>query len=97
MEARTKDLESQIGGMAKKLDRNPTQGHVNTETELPFSRQITRFAISGKFKQPYLNSYNGSRSLVDHVWTYKAQMALATNIHELLYLAFPSTLKGPTA
>ena len=66
-----------------------------TEIESPFSSQITRFSIPHKFKQPHLDSYNGSGTPVDHIKTYKAQMALATKADELLCLAFPSTLKGP--
>ena len=39
----------------------------------------------------------GRWSPVDHVRTYKAQMALATNAEELLCLAFSGTLKGLAA
>ena len=67
------------------------------ETESPFSTRITRFSVPCKFKQLYLDSYNGSGSPVDHVWTYKAQMVLATNADELLCLAFLGTLKGTSA
>ena len=93
VEARIKNLENQI----QKLGRTPDRDHVNTETESPFTDQVMRFTVPRKFKQPHLDSYNGSGSPVDHVRAYKAQMALATNADELLCLAFPSTLKGPAA
>ena len=83
--------------MARNLGQSSTYDHTNTEIKSPFSTRITRFMIPHKFKQPYLDSYNIFESPVDHIWTYRAQMALATNADELLYLAFPSTLKGPTA
>ena len=78
--------------MAKNLGHNYVYDHANTETESPFSTRITRFAILRKFKHAHMDSYNGSRTPVDHIRTYQAQMALATK--ELLCLAFPSTLKG---
>ena len=84
VEARIEDLERRIGRMAKNLGRAPICDHSNTKTESPFSSWITRFAIPCKFKQPHLDSYNSSGSLVDHVRTYKAQMALVTNTDELL-------------
>ena len=86
-----------MGGIARNRGRNRICDHVNTETESPFSSQITRFSIPRKFKQPNLDSYNSSESPVDHVRTYKAQMALSTNVDELLTRYFLSTLKGPVA
>ena len=83
--------------MARNLGHGLTWDHTNNETESPFSTRITRILVPCKFKQPHLDSYNGSGSPVDHVQTYKAQMALATNADELLCVAFPSTLKGPAA
>ena len=83
--------------MARNLGRGSACDHTNMKTKSSFSTRITRFSVPRKFKQPHLDSYNGSRSPVDHVWTYKAQMALATNVDELLCLAFPGTLKGPAA
>ena len=83
--------------MARNLGRGLACDHTNTETESPFSTQITRFTVPRKFKQPHLDSYNDSVSPVDHVRTYKAQMALATSADELLYLAIPGTLKDPAA
>ena len=83
--------------MAKNLGRYSAWDHTNTKTESPFSTRITRFSIPQKFKQPHLDSYNRLGSPADHVQTYKAQMALSTNADELLFLAFPGTLKGPTA
>ena len=83
--------------MAKNLGHNFIYNHADTETKLPFLTQITGLVLTHKFKQPYLDSYNGSRSPVDYIRTYRAQMALATNADELRCLAFWSTLKGQTA
>ena len=97
MEAHIEDLESRIGGMVRNLGCGSACDHTNTETESPFSIWITRFTVLRKFKQPHLDSYNGSGSPVDHIQTFKAQMTLATDANELLYLAFPGTLKGLAA
>ena len=72
VEARIKDLERRIGGMARNMARGSACDHTNTETESPFSTWVTRFSVPRKFKQPHIDSYNGSGSPVDHVWTYKA-------------------------
>ena len=97
MQLRVKDLENQIDKMAKKLNRVSIHDQVGTEIESPFSSHISRFTIPRKFKQPHLETYNGTGSPVDHIWPYKAQMALATNSDKLLCLPFPSTLKGLAA
>ena len=83
--------------MARNMGCGSACDHTNTEIESLFSTWITRFLVSRKFKQPHLDSYNGLGSSVDHLRTYKAQMALTTNADELLYLAFPGTLKGLAA
>ena len=83
--------------MAKNLGCGSACDHTNIETESLFSTRITSFTVPRKLKPPHLDSYNGSGSSVDHVRTYKAQMALATSVDELLCLAFLCTLKGPTA
>ena len=97
VEARIEDLERRINKIAKHRRYSSICHTINIETESAFSTWITRFAILRKFKQPHLDSYNGLGSPVDHIRTYRAQMALATNADELLCLAFPSTLKGPVA
>ena len=81
--------------MAKNLGQAPIRDHANTEIESLFFSRIARFAMPRKFKQSHLDSYNGLGSPIDHVRTYKAQMALATNADKLLCLAFLNTLKGP--
>ena len=95
MEAYIEDLERRIDRIAKNLGRAPIYDHSNIEIESSFSSLITRFAIPRKFKQSYLDSYDGSGSSVDHIRTYKAQKALTTNSDKLLSLAFLGTLKGP--
>ena len=86
-----------MSGITRNLGRNRIYDHANTEIESLFSCQITKFSIPRKFKQPHLDSYNGSGSRVDLIRTYKDKMALATNADELLCLAFLSTLKGLVA
>ena len=83
--------------MAKNMGHNIIYDHTDMKTESFFCTQISRFAIPRKLKQPHLDLYNGTGSPIDHIWTYKAQMTLATNSDELLCLAFLNTLKGLTA
>ena len=50
--------------------------------------------VSHKFKQSHMESYDGLGSSVGYIRAYRSRMALTTNLDELYYLAFPSTLKG---
>ena len=72
MEARIEDLERRMGRIARNLNQDLVCDNASTEKESPFSNRITRFSIPRKFKQLYLDSYNGLGSLVDYVRTYKA-------------------------
>ena len=84
VEAHIEELERRIGRMADGRDRRPARDRVCTETESPFSRRILRFPVPRRFKQPHLESYDGKESPIDHIRTYKAQMALVTSSDELL-------------
>ena len=80
--------------MTRNVGKKSTCDLASTESESPFTKEITRIVVPHKFMQPQMESYDGSGSLVDHIRAYRPRMALTTNLDELHCLAFPSTLKG---
>ena len=90
-----KDLKRRIGDMERNMGKKSTYNLVSTKIESPFTEEITRIIFPHKFRQSRMESYNGSRSPVDHVSAYRSRIALTTNLGELYCLVFPSTLKGP--
>ena len=76
------------------MGKKSTYDLASTETESPFTEEITSIIVPHKFKQPQMESYDSSKSPMDHVRAYKSQIALTTNLDELYYLTFPNTLKG---
>ena len=95
VQVKIRDLERRIGDMAKNMGNKSTYDLASTDTESPFIGNIIGIVVSHKFKQPQMESYDGSGSSIDHIQAYRSRMALTTNLDELYYLAFPSTLKGP--
>ena len=90
MQVKIRDLEREIGDIARNIGKKSTNDLTSMDIESPFVEEITRIVALHKFKQPQMESYDGSGSLVDHVRTYKSRMALTTNLNELYYLAFPA-------
>ena len=93
MQVKIRDLERRIRDIARNMCKKLTYDLTNTEIESPFIEEITEIVVPHKFRQPQMESYDGSGSPIDYVPTYKSRMALTTNFIELYYLAFPSTLK----
>ena len=64
------------------------------KTNSPFTTSITCHPLPSKFKMPTLNSYDGTRDPCDHIVTFKTTMHLQGVPGEIMYRAFPITLKG---
>ena len=65
-------------------------------TYSPFTASITSHPLPSKFKMPTLDSYDGTHDPCDHIATFKTTMHLQGVPDEIMYRAFPTTLKGPT-
>ena len=44
---------------------------------------------------PHVESYNESKDPLDHLESFKTRMHLQEVVDEIMYRAFPTTLKGP--
>ena len=64
-------------------------------TDSPFITSINSHPLPSKFKIPSSDSYDGMCDPCDHIATFKATMHLQEVSDEIMYKAFPTTLKGP--
>ena len=65
------------------------------QTNSPFTASINGHPLPPKFKMPSLDLYDGTRDSFDHIATFKTTMHLQRVPNEIMYRAFPTTLKGP--
>ena len=61
----------------------------------PFTAFVMLFPFPPKFRMPQVESYNGSKDLLDHLESFKSLMHLQEVAKEIMSRAFPTTLKGP--
>ena len=66
------------------------------QTESPFTAEVLHFPLLAKFRMPQIETFNGTKDLVDHLNTYKNQMELHGYQDLVRCRAFAITLKGPT-
>ena len=81
---------------------NALKGRVSTDlddlvnrTDSPFTIFINSFPLPSKFRMPQIECYDGVKDPLDHLETFKTLMHLQRVPDEIMYRAFPTTLKGP--
>jgi len=72
---------------------NPVDDLVH-RTDSLFTASINSHPLPPKFKMPSLDSYDGTCDPFDHISTFKTMMHLQDVPDEIMYRAFPTTLKG---
>ncbi|XP_065627830.1 uncharacterized protein LOC136066831 [Quercus suber] len=95
-------LEREIDRMRKVMDEmkenmrgtNPVEYLVH-RTDSPFMASINGHPLPLKFKMQPLDSYDGTRDPFNHIATFKTTLHLQGVPDEIMYRAFPTTLKGP--
>ena len=75
---------------------NSLRGRVSSDlndlvhrTNSPFTASTTSFPL------PQVENYDESKDLLDHLESFKTLMHLQGALDEIMYRAFPTTLKGP--
>lgn len=63
-------------------------------TDSLFTTQVTSFPLPAKFWMLQVETYDGSRDLLDHLESFKTLMHLQRVPDEIICKAFPTTLKG---
>ena len=62
----------------------------------PFIASVTLFPLPPKFRMLQVESYDGSKDLLDHLESFKTLMHLQGVVDEIMCRAFPTTLKDLT-
>jgi hypothetical protein len=89
------DLQTKFEAIKKNGKHSSTIETIVQGTSLPFTKEIIELHIPPDFKVPHVDSYDGSKDLVDHIETYNTHMPLQGAPDEIMCRAFPITLKGP--
>ena len=63
-------------------------------TTSPFMAQVTSCPLSPKFRMPSLETHDGMKDPLDHLESFKTLMHLEGILDEIMFQAFPTTLKG---
>lgn len=61
--------------------------------DLPFTDAVMAYPLPSKFKLPKFEPFDGAGDPLDHLETYKAFMLLHGVPYQIMYRAFPTTLK----
>ena len=64
------------------------------QTESPFMAGVLHFPLSGKFRMPQIEAFDGTKDPVDHLNAYKTQMELNGYQDPVRCRAFTITLKS---
>ena len=62
-------------------------------TDSPFTNEVLNCPLPPKFHLPQLESYDGSKNLLDHIESFKTLMLLQMTPDEVMCETFPTTLK----
>ena len=65
------------------------------QKESPFTVGVLHFPLPTKFRMPQIETFDGTKDLVDHLNTYKNQMELHGYQDPVRCRAIAITLKGP--
>ena len=66
------------------------------QTDSLFTSSVNSFPLPPKFHMPQVENYDGNKDPLDHLESFRTLMYLQGVPDEILCIAFPTTLKGPT-
>ncbi|KAH7844952.1 hypothetical protein Vadar_033624 [Vaccinium darrowii] len=89
-------MKAQIESLAKQVrGKGPTTvEELLQNTDSPLTPEVMREPLPQKFKMPHLDTFGGTTDPLDHLETYKNLMMLQAVPDEIMWGAFPVTLKG---
>ena len=96
-------MENKLRNMRKEMDKLKSsmkeKGKENLDgmirrTDSTFTTEVLNHLLPLKFRLPQLESYDDSKDLLDHIESFKMLMLSQMTLGEVMYSAFPTTLKG---
>ena len=77
-EQRFRDIQQKLSHMKEAVKgRAPvSMDALVQQTESPFTAGVLHFLLSAKFIMPQIETFDGTKDLIDHLNTYKNQMEL---------------------
>ena len=92
-----KDFKEKYNKMVLFMENGEGQSiaeYLMMKTTLPFTNRVLKFPLPDKFKDPWVDKYDGSGDPSNHIEGFRAHLALHGNPDEIACPAFPLTLKG---
>lgn len=80
--------------MIRKMESSSTVDQLLISTSFPYSAKVMAIQLPPKFWVPPMETYDGTRDLVERFETFKANMTLHRFLEEVAYKAFSLTLRG---
>ena len=92
-----RDIQQELGHMkeAVKGRARVSMDALVQQTESPFTVRVLHFPLSVKFRMLQIETFDGTKDLIDHLNTYKNKMELHGYQDPIWCRAFVITLKGP--
>ena len=103
MDATPPPVVAEIQAMNEQMEvmMNALKGRVSNNLDnlvnridSPFTAAINSFPLPHKFRMLQIDSYDEVKDPLDHLETFKTLMHLQGVANEIMYKAFPTTLKG---
>ncbi|XP_030924729.1 uncharacterized protein LOC115951715 [Quercus lobata] len=98
-------IVAEMQAMKEQMDVmiNALKGQVSSDldnlvhqTDSSFTSSVNSFPLPPKFHMPQVENYDRNKDPLDHLESFKTLMYLQRVPDEILCIAFPTTLKGPT-
>ncbi|RWV83703.1 hypothetical protein GW17_00054651, partial [Ensete ventricosum] len=90
----TSQVQALAGMVQKEVLRSKEETGESSKGGSPFTPEIQSKPLPATFRLPALEPYDGSGDPMEHVATFRSQMALYDTSEALMCRAFPTTLTG---
>ncbi|RWW90054.1 hypothetical protein BHE74_00000807 [Ensete ventricosum] len=90
-----RQVHQQLDEVQKEFFKSKEEFGESSKGDSPFTPEIQDKPLPANFRLPSLELYDSSCDPIEHIATFRAQMALYDTSDALMCRAFPATLRGP--